>query len=75
MNVPEGVNGIQVGAFINIQELKTLVLPSTFSFINYNLNLNDYKNIYVGINQIILIMNAIYIQLNLQKMTLPLMLE
>ena len=28
-----------------------------------------------GINQIILIMNAIYIQLNLQKMTLPLMLE
>lgn len=29
------------------QELKTLVLPSTFSFINYNLNLNDYKNIYV----------------------------
>lgn len=47
MNVPEGVNGIQVGAFINMQELKTLVLPSTFSFINYNLNLNDYKNIYV----------------------------
>ena len=36
MNVPEGVNGIQVGAFINMQELKTLVLPSTFSFINYN---------------------------------------
>lgn len=30
-----------------MQELKTLVLPSTFSFINYNLNLNDYKNIYV----------------------------
>lgn len=47
MNVPEGVNGIQVGAFVNMQELKTLVLPSTFSFINYNLNLNDYKNIYV----------------------------
>lgn len=47
MNVPEGVNGIQVGAFINMKELKTLVLPSSFSFINYNLNLNDYKNIYV----------------------------
>ena len=51
MNVPEGVNGIQVGAFINMQELKTLVLPSTFSFINYNLNLNvsiansKFKNI------------------------------
>lgn len=47
INVPEGVNGIQVGAFVEMSDLKTLVLPKSFSFINYNLELNDYKYCYV----------------------------
>ena len=32
LSVPEGVNGIQVGAFFN-RELNYLTLPSTFSYI------------------------------------------
>lgn len=47
MTVPEGVNGIQVGAFVEMSNLKTLVLPKSFSFINYNLELTDYKYCYI----------------------------
>ncbi len=49
INVPDGINGIQVGTFVN-KKFKTLVLPESFSFINYNLKLNDYKDIYVWID-------------------------
>ena len=41
LTVPEGVQGIQVGAFFN-RELKSLVLPATFSYIGYNESVKDY---------------------------------
>ena len=46
ITIPEGVNGIQVGAYINRTDLNMLVLPKSFSFINYNLDYNDYKYCY-----------------------------
>ena len=41
LTVLEGVQGIQVGAFFN-RELKSLVLPSTFSYIGYNESVEKY---------------------------------
>lgn len=46
ITIPEGINGIQVGAYINRTDLKMLILPKSFSFINYNLDYNDYKYCY-----------------------------
>ncbi len=46
INVPEGIEGIQVGTFVNIDGLKKLVLPKSFKFVNYNLNYEDYKDCY-----------------------------
>ena len=50
ITVPEGVEGIQVGTFVNIDGLKKLVLPKTFKFVNYNLNYEDYKDCYSWID-------------------------
>lgn len=41
VNVPEGVNGIQVGTYFN-RTLEYLVLPETFSFVNYNEDVSNY---------------------------------
>lgn len=46
INVPEGIQGIQVGTFVNRADIKKLVLPKSFSFVNYNLNLTDYQDCY-----------------------------
>ncbi len=46
ITVPEGIQGIQVGTFVNRTDLKKLVLPKTFSFVNYNLPLTDYQDCY-----------------------------
>jgi hypothetical protein len=46
INVPEGIEGIQVGTFVNRSDIKKLVLPTTFKFVNYNLNLTDYQDCY-----------------------------
>lgn len=46
ITVPEGINGIQVGTFVNRSDIKKMILPSTFSFVNYNLNLSDFKESY-----------------------------
>lgn len=42
ISVPEGVNGIQVGTYFN-KNIKELYLPSTFSYVNYNLNASNHK--------------------------------
>lgn len=47
ITVPEGIEGIQVGTFVNRTDLKRLVLPKSFKFVNYNLNLSDYLDCYV----------------------------
>ncbi len=46
IKVPEGIQGIQVGTFVNRTDLKKLVLPKTFSFVNYNLPLTDFQDCY-----------------------------
>lgn len=46
ITVPEGIEGIQVGTFVNRKDLKRLVLPKSFKFVNYNLNLSDYLDCY-----------------------------
>lgn len=46
ITVPEGIDGIQVGTFVNRSDIKKLILPSTFKFVNYNLNLSDFKESY-----------------------------
>lgn len=46
INVPEGIEGIQVGTFVNRSDIKKLILPKTFKFVNYNLNLTDYQDCY-----------------------------
>lgn len=43
VNVPEGVNGIQVGTYFN-RTLEYLVLPETFSFVNYNEDVSNYPS-------------------------------
>ncbi len=40
------IKGIQVGTFVNRSDLKRLELPETLEFINYNLNLSDFKESY-----------------------------
>lgn len=46
IKVPEGIEGIQVGTFVNRTDIRKLVLPSTLKFINYNLNLTDFQDCY-----------------------------
>ncbi len=46
ITIPEGIQGIQVGTFVNRTDLKKLVLPKTFSFVNYNLPLTDFQDCY-----------------------------
>lgn len=46
ITVPEGIEGIQVGTFVNRTDIRKLVLPSTLKFINYNLKLTDYQDCY-----------------------------
>ena len=41
VNVPEGVNGIQVGTYFN-RTLEYLVFPESFSFVNYNEDVSNY---------------------------------
>lgn len=40
------IKGIQVGTFVNRSDLKRLELPEDLEFINYNLNLSDFKESY-----------------------------
>lgn len=50
IKVPEGIEGIQVGTFVNLSSLRKLVLPKSFKFVNYNLNYDDYKDCYTWVN-------------------------
>ncbi len=50
LSVPEGVNGIQVGAFFN-RELNYLTLPSTFSYIGYNESISSYPEYTYGFSE------------------------
>lgn len=43
LTVPDGIVGIQVGAFLNF-DVTTIVLPSSFSYIGYNENLSNYPS-------------------------------
>lgn len=47
LKIPEGVKGIQVGAFFN-RELEYLTLPSTFSYIGYNESVSKYPEYSAG---------------------------
>ena len=49
LEVEEGVDGIQVGAFALLDELlglRTIILPSTWSFVSYNEDVENYPYYY-----------------------------
>lgn len=43
LSVEEGVQGIQVGTFSAMPELRYLILPSTWNFVGYNPDVTDYS--------------------------------
>lgn len=48
--VPDGVVGIQVGAFSGLS-LKTLILPASWTFVNYNPSQDGYPEYYTSYNK------------------------